>query len=64
MFKISWGRKMGYAWGLSSGLIVAAAVAFDQWWMSVLAILPFVGMVICRDNDVARNGGVAYKMED
>lgn len=64
MPRISWGRKMGFMWGLASGLAVAYAVAQSNPWLMLLALIPLASMVICRDNDKARNGGVAYRFDD
>jgi len=40
MTKISWGRKMGFTWGLASGLAIAAAVAYGEGWVCFLTLLP------------------------
>lgn len=64
MIKISWGRKMGYMWGLVSGLAVAYAVVENQIWLCLLALIPLAGMLVCRRNDTARDGGVAYRLDD
>ena len=63
MSRISWGRKMGFAWGMVAGMAMGAS-AYGPPWIAILAILPFAGMLMCSGNDTARNGGVSYTFDD
>ena len=63
--KISWGRRMGFAWGLSAGMCAGFGTAHGTWWWFLLALIPLAGAILCSSNDVASDGkSVAYGIKD
>lgn len=64
MVKISWGRKLGFSWGVLAGINLACG-GFYHWSCFLLAIIPTAGMLLMASNDAAADGkSISYGLND